>query len=51
MAALSHGTIERKSISSTLVSSLILAIASKDFSTVFPHATSVTSEPSLHLRA
>ena len=51
MAALSHGTIERKSISSTLVSLSILAIASRDFSMVFPHATSVKSVPSLHLRA
>src|SRR5439155_22254503 len=51
IAALSHGTIERRSINSTLVVLPILAIASRDFSMVLPHATSVTSEPLLRLRA
>src|SRR5213079_656939 len=48
IAALSHGTIDRKSISSTLVSLSIFAIASRDFSIVFPQATTVTSEPLVH---
>src|SRR5437762_4442867 len=48
IAALSHGTIDRRSISSTLISLSIFAIASRDFSIVFPHATTVTSEPLVH---
>ena len=35
-------------MSSTLISLLIFAITSKDFSIVFPHATTVTSEPVVH---
>src|ERR1051325_1238586 len=51
MAAASQGTIERRSISSTLISLPILLSASTDFSIVLPHATTVTSEPSRTLRA
>src|SRR6266849_5250446 len=51
IAALSHGTMERRSINSTLVSLPILSIASRDFSTVLPHAINVTSRPSRCLRA
>src|SRR5437588_10765323 len=48
IAALSQGTIDRRSISSTLISFWIFAIASRDFSMVFPQATTVMSEPLVH---
>ncbi len=51
IALRSHGTIERKSIRSTLISSPIFSSASRDFSTVLPHATRVTSEPLWRFRA
>ena len=47
----SQGTIERRSISSMLTESPSLAMASIDFSTVLPHATMVTSLPSVKRRA
>ena len=50
-ASQSHGAIERRSINSTLASTPICSRASNDFSIVFPHATSVMSEPVLRVRA
>ena len=51
IVALSHGTIERRSMRSTPTSPFNSAMASSDFSMVLPQATSVRSSPSRQRRA